>query len=120
MRRMEQVRISDWAVRTLVTLTFFSFFFLPKQWMFPLMFVNLVAVGIWLLLYPEGVLGWLRTAQPALDSRGFVNLVGSPPHKFLLLRLGDFGGGRKLGLNRQYLTDPGSAVPNAYYPLWSD
>ena len=64
---MKQVRISDWVVRTLVTLTFLAFFFLPKQWMFPLVCVNLVVVGIWLLLYPEGVLGWARTAHPAID-----------------------------------------------------
>jgi hypothetical protein len=67
MRRMEQVKISDWAVRTLFTLTFFAFFFLPERWMLPLMFVNLVVVGIWLLFYPEGVLGWLKPAQPTLD-----------------------------------------------------
>jgi len=26
-----------------------------------------VAVGIWLLLYPEGVLVWVRNAHPTLD-----------------------------------------------------
>ncbi len=67
MRRIEQVRISDWAVRTLVTVTFFAYFFAPEQWMFPLMLVCTAAVGTWVLLYPEGVLGWLKTAHPGLD-----------------------------------------------------
>ena len=58
MRRMEQVRITDWAVRTLVVLTFFAYFVAPSRWMWPLILVCSGAVGVWALLYPEGVLGW--------------------------------------------------------------
>jgi hypothetical protein len=67
MRRLEQVRISDLVVRTLVTITFLAFFAVPERWMFRLMFVNLVLVGIWGLLYPEGVLGWAKTAHRNID-----------------------------------------------------
>jgi hypothetical protein len=67
MRRMEQVRLSDWAVRTLVGLTFFAYFVAPTRWMFPLTLFCFGAVGLWALLYPEGVLGWAKTAHPSLD-----------------------------------------------------
>ena len=67
MRRLQQVRISDWAVRTLVTVTFFAFFVAPERWILRLMFANLIGVGIWGLLYPEGVLGWAKTAYRDLD-----------------------------------------------------
>jgi hypothetical protein len=66
MRRIEQVRLTDWAVRTLVMLTFFAYFVTPR-WMFPLVLLCFGAVGLWALLYPEGVLGWARTAHSELD-----------------------------------------------------
>jgi hypothetical protein len=67
MRRMVQVRISDWAVRTLVTVTLFAYFFAPEQCIFPLMLVCTATVGIWALLYPEGVIGWVKSAHAGLD-----------------------------------------------------
>jgi hypothetical protein len=67
MRRIEQVRLSDWTVRTLVVVTFFAYFVAPSRWMFPLMLFSFGAVGVWALLYPEGVLGWAKTADPSLD-----------------------------------------------------
>lgn len=67
MRRMEQVRLTDWVVRTLVVVTFFASFVAPSQWMFPLGAVCFAAVGIWGILYPEGVLGWAKTAHPNID-----------------------------------------------------
>jgi hypothetical protein len=67
MRRMTQVRLTDWAVRILVTVTFFAFFFAPSQWVFPLVLVCFAAVGLWGILYPEGVLGWAKTAHPSID-----------------------------------------------------
>lgn len=67
MRRMEQVRLSDWAVRTLVVVTFFAYFAAPSRWTFPLTLVCSGALGVWALLYPEGVLGWVKTAHPDLD-----------------------------------------------------
>ena len=68
MRRMEQVRLTDWAVRMLVVLTSFAYFVAPSRWMFPLMLMCcFAAVGVWALVYPEGVLGWVKTRRPALD-----------------------------------------------------
>ena len=67
MRRVEQVRLTDWAVRTLVVLTFLAYFVAPSRWMLPLMLICSGTVGIWALVYPEGVLGWAKTAHPAID-----------------------------------------------------
>ena len=67
MRRIEQVRLTDWAVRTLVVVTFFAYFLAPSRWMFPLALVCSSVVGLWALLYPEAVLGWAKTAHPSLD-----------------------------------------------------
>ena len=67
MRGMNQVRLTDWAVRTLVVVTFFAYFLASSRWMFPLVLVCSGAVGVWALLYPEGVLGWAKTAHPTLD-----------------------------------------------------
>src|ERR1700687_2815401 len=67
MRRIEQVRATDWFVRTLVVGTFFAYFVAPSRWMFLLGSVCSGAVGVWALLYPEGVLGWVKTAHPSLD-----------------------------------------------------
>ena len=67
MRRIEQVKLSDWAVRTLVIVMFFAFFVAPSQYVFPMFLTCFAIIGIWALLYPEGVLGWAKTAHPALD-----------------------------------------------------
>ena len=67
MRRIEQVKLTDWSVRTLVVVTFFAYFVAPSRWMFPLQLVCSGTVGLWALLYPEGVLGWVKTAHPSLD-----------------------------------------------------
>jgi hypothetical protein len=67
MRRITQVSLTDWVIRTLVVLTFFAFFVAPGRWMFPLVLLCFAAVGLWALLYPEGVLGWVKTAHPGLD-----------------------------------------------------
>lgn len=67
MRRIEQVRLSDSAVRTLVLVTFFAYFVAPSRWMFPLVLVCFAVVGLWAMLFPEGVLGWAKTAHRTID-----------------------------------------------------
>lgn len=67
MRRMQQVRLTDWAVRALVTVTFFAFFLAPSRWVFLLVLVCFAVVGVWGVVYPEGVLGWAKTAHPSVD-----------------------------------------------------
>ena len=64
---MQQVRLTDWAVRTVVTVTFLAFFFAPSQWVFPVALVCFAVVGIWGVIYPEGILGWAKTACPSID-----------------------------------------------------
>jgi hypothetical protein len=61
------VRVTDWAVRTLVTVTFFAFFFAPSHWVFPLVLVCFAVVGALGMIYPEGVLGWAKAAHPGID-----------------------------------------------------
>jgi hypothetical protein len=61
------VRLTDWGVRALVVATFFAYFVAPSRWILTLVLVCSGAVGVWALLYPEGVLGWAKTAHPTLD-----------------------------------------------------
>ena len=60
------MKITDWAMRILVTGTFLAFF-APAEWMFRIVLVCCAAVGVWAELYPEGVLGWAKTAHPSID-----------------------------------------------------
>jgi hypothetical protein len=64
---MEQVRLTDLAVRALVVATFFAYFVVSSRWALTLGLLCFMAIGVWALLYPEGVLGWAKTAHPALD-----------------------------------------------------
>jgi hypothetical protein len=64
---MLQVKLTDWAARALVILTFFAFFFAPSQWVSSLVLCCLAAIGVWTLVYPEGVLGWVRAAHANID-----------------------------------------------------
>jgi hypothetical protein len=68
MRRIAQVRLGDWTVRTLVVVTFFAYFVASSRWMFPLALLCFAVVGLWAMLFPEGVLGWAKTAHPAIDA----------------------------------------------------
>jgi hypothetical protein len=64
---MTQVRITDRAVRALVMVTFFAYFAAPERWVFRLLLANLVVLGIWGVIYPEGPLGWAKAAHPSID-----------------------------------------------------
>jgi len=66
MRRIQQVKLADWAIRALVVVTFFAFFAAPSR-LFPLVLLCFAAMALWAMLYPEGVLGWGKTAHPAND-----------------------------------------------------
>jgi len=48
-------------------LTFFVLLFAPKKWGFPLLLLCVVVVGTWSTLYPQGILGWAKTAHPTID-----------------------------------------------------
>jgi len=61
------MRIADWAVRAVVIATFFALLIAPQKWGFALGLISLGVVGSWALLYPQGVIGWAKTAHPSLD-----------------------------------------------------
>ena len=61
------MRVADWTVRAIVVLTFFGMFVASDKWSLALGFFCLVVLGTWSLLYPQGVLGWAKTAHPSID-----------------------------------------------------
>ena len=61
------MKLADWVVRALVIATFFALLLAPEKWGFPLGLISLGIVGTWALLYPQGVLGWAKTAHPSID-----------------------------------------------------
>jgi hypothetical protein len=61
------MKLADWAVRAVVIVTFFALLIAPEKWGFTLVLIALGIVGTWALLYPQGVLGWVKTAHPSLD-----------------------------------------------------
>jgi len=67
--RIESVfmRVAGWVVRVVVVATFFALLLAPEKWGFPFGLVSLGIVGAWALLYPQGVLGWVKTAHPSTD-----------------------------------------------------
>jgi hypothetical protein len=58
---------ADWVVRAVVTATFVALLVAPEKWGFPLGLISLGVVGVWALLYPQGILGWAKTAHPTID-----------------------------------------------------
>ena len=67
MRRIAQLKLTDWDVRTLVVVKFFAYFVAPSRWMLSLVLVCAAVVGVWALLCREGVLGWAKPAHRSLD-----------------------------------------------------
>jgi hypothetical protein len=60
-------RLVDWVVRAVVAATFAVPLLAPERWGFPVGLIPLGIVGAWSLLYPQGVLGWAKTAHPIID-----------------------------------------------------
>jgi hypothetical protein len=61
------MKLADWVVRAVIVATFVALLLAPEKWGFPLGLLSLGIVGAWALLYPQGVLGWAKTAHPAID-----------------------------------------------------
>ena len=61
------MRVADWAVRFVVFATFLALFVAPDKWGAALGPTSLGIVGAWALLYPQGILGWAKTAHPSID-----------------------------------------------------
>ena len=61
------MKLANWVVGAVVIATFFALLVAPEKWGFPLGIISLGIVGTWALLYPQGVLGWAKTAHPSID-----------------------------------------------------
>ena len=51
----------------LVALTFVALLVAPDKYGGLMGFISLVAVGAWSIVYPQGVMGWAKTAHQNLD-----------------------------------------------------
>lgn len=60
------MKATDLAVRALVVATFFALLLSPEKWGFPLGVISCGVVGAWAVLYPQGILGWAKTAHPTI------------------------------------------------------
>jgi hypothetical protein len=60
-------KVVDYFVRFLVFATFLGFFFLPDRISGALTLVTFFAVGLWAVLFPQGIILWVKTAHPDLD-----------------------------------------------------
>jgi len=54
-------------VRALVVVTFSWLLLAPGEWSFRFVLACFAAVGWWAMLYPQGILGWAKTAHRNLD-----------------------------------------------------
>src|SRR6266478_7360516 len=61
------MRVANWVAQGIVVATFFALLVSPQKWGFLLGLVSLGVVGVWALLYPQGVLGWAKAAHPSID-----------------------------------------------------
>jgi len=61
------MKIIDYFLRALTVSAMLALLFAPDPWGVTLVLCNFVAVGVWSLLYPQGVLAWARTAHPNID-----------------------------------------------------
>jgi hypothetical protein len=57
----------DYFMCAVTMAAFVAFFVSPDKWGFRLMLFSFVAIAIWCLFYPRGIIGWARTAHPQID-----------------------------------------------------
>jgi hypothetical protein len=76
------MRAIDLFIQVLIIAVFIASLFLPKSLgPFPIL-ICLVALGLWGLLYPAGILGWVKRTHPQIDpsdksSWWFPRLIGA-------------------------------------------
>jgi hypothetical protein len=51
-----------------VVATFFVLLVAPERWRFPFGLACCAIVGVWSMFYPQGMLGWVKTAYPGIDA----------------------------------------------------
>jgi hypothetical protein len=59
------MKVMDWFVRVVTVAAFFVLLFGSAKWAFPTIAFSFAAFGAWALLFPQGVLGWVKTSDPA-------------------------------------------------------
>jgi hypothetical protein len=62
------MKAADWLVRVLTAATFLALLIAPEKYGAPLVFLSLIVVGAWIILHPQGVLGWLKTTHADIDA----------------------------------------------------
>jgi len=67
MVRLTSMKLADYFVRALLTAAFFVLLLSPHRWGGPLLVLSLLVMGLWAMLYPQGLLGWVKTAHPNID-----------------------------------------------------
>ena len=65
------MKAADWLVRAITIMTFFALLIAPHKYGAPMGFISLIVVGAWVILYPQGVLGWLKVTYPTVDVDDF-------------------------------------------------
>jgi hypothetical protein len=57
----------DYFLRGVTLVAFIALIVSPEKWGFSLLLFSFAAMGTWGLLYPQGIIGWARTAHHRLD-----------------------------------------------------
>jgi hypothetical protein len=66
------MKLTDWAVRAFVLIAFLVLLVGfastgANGWAESLVLLSFAVVGIWAILFPQGVLGWAKSAHPSID-----------------------------------------------------
>jgi len=61
------LKLTDWLVKALVVVTFVGLLLSPGELDFRVGHACFAVVGSWAMLYPQGVLGWAKTAHQSID-----------------------------------------------------
>ena len=60
-------KIIDYFMRFLILALFLASFFAPAPIIWSLTLLVFFAVGLWAVLFPQGIMLWAKTAHPELD-----------------------------------------------------
>jgi hypothetical protein len=61
------MKFINFVVGAFVTATFFALILSPAKWGWRLMLVCTFVVGFWMILFPQGALGWRKTAYSWIE-----------------------------------------------------
>jgi len=82
------MKLIDWGLRALLLAAFLGLLFAPNKWGFPLALVCFAFIGVRSMLYPQGVLGWVKGIDADDRSIWWVpRLIGGSFVAFVLLAI---------------------------------